>query len=124
MRTKRGSGFLGSGRTFDRQRRQAVGVTFLGTGHKPRFNVIGGCGYRFNADQRQATGRATIVNTSVADRRTTSRVVMTNIVAVMYNRRRAVLVAAEQTGEQSAQGQEREKADDNAVPLHDPEYRS
>ena len=42
-------------------------------------------------------------------------------VDVLMRRHRAVLVTAEQTGKHRADGQEHEKADDDAVPLHDPE---
>ena len=72
------------------------------------------------------------MNTSVAGGGTTSHVVMIDIlahyrvrsVAVMHKRRCTVLVGAEHTRERSAQDQEREKTDDNAVPFHDPEHRS
>ena len=40
--------------------------------------------------------------------------------AMVMNRYGGVLVAAEQTGKRRAHGQEREKADDDAVPFHDP----
>ncbi len=40
--------------------------------------------------------------------------------AMVMNRHRAALVATEQAGKHCAHGQEREKADDDAAPLHDP----
>jgi hypothetical protein len=42
-------------------------------------------------------------------------------VDMLMRRRQVALVAAQQTRERRAESQDSKKADDNAVPLHDPE---